>query len=105
MDGDYYVGDIRGMGLFWGIEFVKDKESMEAFEQNLNIAKRIHETGLSKKWSMSFYPGQGTVDGMRGDHIIIAPAYNVTSRDVELIVNTIEGVIKEVFETLERDGY
>jgi adenosylmethionine-8-amino-7-oxononanoate aminotransferase len=92
------------MGLFRGIEFVKDKESKEAFEQPLNIAKRIHETGLSQKWSMSFYPGQGTISGMRGDYIIITPAYNVTSRDVELIVNTIEGVIKEVFETLEREA-
>jgi hypothetical protein len=40
---------------------------------------------------------------MRSDHIIIALAYNVTSRDVELIVNTIEGVIKEVFETIGRE--
>lgn len=79
---------------------MKDKESKEPFEQHLNIAKRIRETGLSKKWSMSFYPGQGMANGTRGDHIIIALAYNVTSRDVELIANTIEGVIREVFETL-----
>jgi hypothetical protein len=37
---------------------------------------------------------------MRSDHIIIALGYNITSRDVELIANTIEGVIKEVFETI-----
>lgn len=95
------VGDIRGMGLFWGIEFVKNKESKEPFDPELNVAKRIHITGLSTKWSMSFYPGQGTADGIRGDHIIIAPAYTITSEDVEAIVSTIEGVINEVFELLE----
>lgn len=103
LDSHPHVGDIRGMGLFWGIEFVKDKESKEPFDQRLNIAKRIHIAGLSPKWSMTFYPQQGTVDGIIGDHVIIAPAYNITFKDVEHIVNTIEGVIKDVFEVLERE--
>jgi adenosylmethionine-8-amino-7-oxononanoate aminotransferase len=102
LDSHPYVGDIRGMGLFWGIEFVQNKESKDPFDLKLNIAKRIHVTGLSK-WSMSFYPSQGTADGIRGDHIIIAPAYNITSGDVEHIVNTIEGVIHDVFDTLKKE--
>ena len=103
LDSHPYVGNIRGMGLFWGIEFVQNKKSKEPFDPKLNIAKRINLTGLSKKWSMSFYPSQGTVDGIRGDHVIIAPAYNITSADVEHIVSTIQGVIGEVFETLEKE--
>jgi adenosylmethionine-8-amino-7-oxononanoate aminotransferase len=103
LDSHPHVGDIRGMGLFWGIEFVQNKESKKPFDRKLNIAKRINVTGLSKKWSMSFYPSQGTADGISGDHVIIAPAYNITSADVEHIVSTIQGVIGEVFETLERE--
>lgn len=94
------VGDIRGKGLFWGIEFVMDKTTKEPFHPSLNIAKRIHNVGLSRPHSMSFYPGQGTVDGLRGDHIIIAPAYNVTRDDIELIAMTIKDVIDEVFVKL-----
>jgi adenosylmethionine-8-amino-7-oxononanoate aminotransferase len=103
LDSHPYVGDIRGMGLFWAIEFVKDKKSKEPFDLKLNIAKRIHETAVSNKWSMSVYPCQGTADGISGDHIIIAPAYNITSGDVELIATTIEGVIEEVFDTLAKE--
>ena len=104
LDSHPYVGDIRGMGLFWGIEFVKDKGTKEPFDPQLNIAKRILATGLSKKWNMSFYPSQGTAGGLSGDHVIIAPAYNITSTDVEFIVNTIEGVIKDVFDTVAKEA-
>jgi adenosylmethionine-8-amino-7-oxononanoate aminotransferase len=103
LDSHPHVGDIRGMGLFWGIEFVQNKESKEPFDPKLNVAKRINVTSLSKKWSMSFYPSQGTANGYSGDHVIIAPAYNITSADVELIVNTIEGVIKDVFDTVAKE--
>jgi len=88
------------MGLFWGVEFVQNKESKKPFDRKLNIAKRIHVTGLSKKWSISLYPSQGTADGTSGDHVIIVPAYNITSADVEHIVSTAQGVILEVFDTL-----
>jgi adenosylmethionine-8-amino-7-oxononanoate aminotransferase len=104
LDSHPHVGDIRGMGLFLGIEFVKDKKTKEPFDPKLGIAKRIHTLGLSRKWSMSFYPGQGTVDGISGDHDIIAPAYNVTREDIELIANTIHGVIREVFEDLKQEA-
>jgi len=103
LDSHPHVGDIRGMGLFWGIEFVQNRVSKEPFDPKLNIAKRVHSTGLSKKWSMSFYPSQGTADGTSGDHVIIAPAYNITPADVEHIVDTIEGVIKDVFDTVAKE--
>ena len=103
LDTHPYVGDIRGKGLFWGIEFVKDKKTKEPFDPKLNIAKCIHKTGLSRKWSMSFYPGQGTVDGIRGDHVIIAPAYNVTREDIELIATTMDGVIRDVFAVIGQE--
>jgi len=49
---------------------------------------------------MTFYPGQGSKDGLTGDHIIIAPAYNITAEDVELIVDTAVAVIEETFQVL-----
>jgi adenosylmethionine-8-amino-7-oxononanoate aminotransferase len=100
LDSHPNVGDIRGMGLFWGIEFVEDKEAKEPFIPELNIAKKIRDLALSEKYGMTFYPGQGSKDGLTGDHIIIAPAYNITAEDVELIVDTAVAVIEETFQVL-----
>ncbi|KAL2072806.1 hypothetical protein VTL71DRAFT_12149 [Oculimacula yallundae] len=73
-----YVGDIRGRGLFWGVEFVKDRASKQPFPRNLafglRLQQRIFELGVA------LYPGSGTVDGVDGDHILISPPYNVSDK-------------------------
>ncbi|KAI0392126.1 exocyst complex protein exo70 [Xylariaceae sp. FL0594] len=84
------VGDIRGKGLFWGIEFVKDKTSKEPFPSSSNVAFEISQLGLTLPYSISVYPGSGTADGVNGDHIIISPPYNITEADVELIATTVQ---------------
>ncbi|THX65754.1 aminotransferase, class III [Aureobasidium pullulans] len=93
-----HVGDVRGKGLFWGIEFVKYKTTKEPFDPKENVAMDIHEKGLSGPHNITLYPGNGTVDGKVGDHILVAPAYNVTADVVELIVQKTAAVIKEYFE-------
>ena len=96
-----YVGDIRGRGLFWGIEFVNDKDTKEPFDPKLGISKRIHDTGMREPFSMSIYPGQGSADGIRGDHVILSPAYNVTLEEVNEIVSRFVAVVRKVFEDLD----
>jgi adenosylmethionine-8-amino-7-oxononanoate aminotransferase len=103
LDSHPYVGDIRGMGLFRGIEFVRDKRSKEPFDPALGVARRIKKAAFSKKWSMSLYPGTGCVDGIRGDHVVVSPAYNITREEVEYIAATVDGIIREVFDTLDRE--
>jgi adenosylmethionine-8-amino-7-oxononanoate aminotransferase len=51
---------------------------------------------------MTLYPGTGTADGVRGDHVIIAPTYIVTEEDVEHIAQTASDVIYQVFEMLRK---
>jgi adenosylmethionine-8-amino-7-oxononanoate aminotransferase len=92
------VGDIRGKGLFWGIEFVRDKETKEPFDPKLGIAQRVLDCAISSKYNMTVYPGGGTVDGISGDHIILAPPYIVTRDDIDHIANVASDVIHEVFE-------
>lgn len=58
--------------------------------------------GMEREYSVSLYPGSGTVDGRVGDHVLLAPAYNVTRSDVELIVSLTAKVIRDFFE--ERMG-
>lgn len=55
-------------------------------------------TGMQSPFNISIYPGTGTADGVNGDHILLAPAYNVTSDDVHMIVDTVVSVIKTFFD-------
>lgn len=64
------VGDIRGSGLFWGIEFVQDKATKEPFPSSSNVALAMAELGLTRPYCVAVYPSSGTVDGVNGDHII-----------------------------------
>ncbi|KAJ5490755.1 Aminotransferase [Penicillium diatomitis] len=91
-----HVGDIRGKGLFWGLEFVQDKTTKEPFDPKHRLAFHIQETGLKKEYAVSFYGSSGTVDGIRGDHVIIAPPYIVTKEEIDVVVDTLAKVLEVV---------
>lgn len=93
------VGNIRGKGMFWGIEFVHDKTTKEPFPPSAGVAVGLAEKGLEKPYCIGVYPGNGTVDGVAGDHIVIAPAYNLIKSDVEWIVNTLSCLVTDYFRT------
>ncbi|KAL1852825.1 hypothetical protein VTK73DRAFT_9130 [Phialemonium thermophilum] len=99
LGGHPNVGDIRGRGLFWGIEFVKNKETGEPFPLSDQVAMEISELALGKEYAISVYPGTGTArDGLAGDHIILAPPYNITGDDVELITSTVKRLVEDYFK-------
>ncbi|QIW96160.1 hypothetical protein AMS68_001678 [Peltaster fructicola] len=102
LDGHPNVGDIRGMGLFWGIEFVKDKATKQPFDVSKTVAWRIHQLGLQAPYNICLYPGGGTVDGVHGDHVLLAPAYTCSSRDIEDIVKRTGDVIETFFQGEEK---
>jgi hypothetical protein len=79
-----HVGNIRGRGLFAGIEFVKDRASKEPFDPKHQLHMRIKDAGIER--GLICYPMPGTVDGKRGDHIVLAPPYNVTNDEIDQIV-------------------
>ncbi|KAK5116509.1 hypothetical protein LTR62_008058 [Meristemomyces frigidus] len=92
------VGDIRGQGLFWGIEFVADKGSKAPFEGKEAVAMGVHELGMKEPYNVSLYPGTGSVGGKAGDHILLAPAYTATEADIRHIVATTTQVINHYFQ-------
>jgi adenosylmethionine-8-amino-7-oxononanoate aminotransferase len=94
------VGDIRGKGLFWGLEFVKDKSTKEPFDPKLCVAQRVHDAALSEPHNMTTYPGTGTANGIAGDHVILAPTYISTTEDIEKIANITAEAVKSVFSKL-----
>ena len=97
------VGDIRGRGLFWGIEFVKDKVTKEPFDVKLGIAKQLWDLSTSEPFNMTIYPCTGSADGNDGDHIILAPPYIVTSEQIDYAVRTIAEVINIVFKEINQN--
>ncbi|SMY21228.1 unnamed protein product [Zymoseptoria tritici ST99CH_1A5] len=101
LDDHPFVGNIRGRGLFWGIEFVKSKDTKEPFAQSVGIAMGIHELGMQRPYNISLYPGTGCADGKSGDHIILAPAYNITADEISQVVDTTVTVIERFFSEME----
>ncbi|KAJ5249632.1 hypothetical protein N7489_000042 [Penicillium chrysogenum] len=95
-----HVGDIRGKGLFWGLEFVKDKATKEPFDPKHGLSNKIQEKGLQPEHSVSLYGCSGTVDGIKGDHLVLAPPYIVSKEEIDIIVDTLEKIMKEVFASL-----
>lgn len=86
------VGDIRGRGLFWGIEFVSERSTKEPFARRERATERVLDAALQS--GLICYPGVGTADGKRGDHIIIAPPYNVTEQQITEIVEMTSSAIE-----------
>lgn len=61
------------------------------------MAWAVHATGLKPEYSISLMPGNGGIDGVNGDHICLAPPYNTTRAEIEMIVDKATRVIREVF--------
>ena len=91
------VGDVRGMGLLWGIEFVQDKKTREPFPSDARIAYRIQEDALEA--GIMSYPIQGCVDGTRGDHILLAPPFTITSAMIQMLAAGLEKAIAPLEKT------
>lgn len=66
----------------------------------MRIAAQLLETGLSPGYGISLYAGGGTVDGVRGDHVLLAPPFNVSTEEVDFIVDTTVRVVEDVFKRL-----
>jgi adenosylmethionine-8-amino-7-oxononanoate aminotransferase len=81
----HHVGDIRGRGLFQAIELVADRGSKEPFDPALKLHARIKREAMAR--GLMVYPMGGTIDGRRGDHVLIAPPFIVTESDVDTIVD------------------
>jgi adenosylmethionine-8-amino-7-oxononanoate aminotransferase len=79
-----HVGDIRGRGLLCAIEMVKDRASKTPFAAHLKLHAAIKRHAMAL--GLICYPGGGTADGKAGDHVLIAPPFNVTSASLEEIV-------------------
>jgi hypothetical protein len=79
------VGDIRGRGLFWGLELVADRATRAPFDPKLRMHARVKRAAM--KAGLLCYPMGGTVDGQRGDHVLLAPPFIVNETQLDELVD------------------
>jgi adenosylmethionine-8-amino-7-oxononanoate aminotransferase len=89
------VGDIRGRGLFAGIEIVADKESKEPFPAEENLPAKLKAAAMDAR--LICYPGGGSVDGKRGAHILLAPPFIVESKHLNELADKLKSIFGKVF--------
>lgn len=90
-----HVGDIRGRGFFWGVEFVADRSTKRTFAPADKINTRVKAAALER--GLMIYPMGGTVDGVNGDHVLIAPPYILTEAQLDELADKIGAAIESVF--------
>ena len=83
-DAHPHVGDIRGRGMFRGVELVADRTTKVPFDPDLRIHARVKAAALDN--GLMCYPAGGTIDGRLGDHILLAPPYIVSESQIDEIV-------------------
>jgi adenosylmethionine-8-amino-7-oxononanoate aminotransferase len=86
-----HVGDIRGRGLFLGIELVEDRDGKTPFDPAKRINQRIKAAAMAG--GLMVYPGGGTADGRRGDHILLAPPFILEDAHIGPIVDGVAAAI------------
>lgn len=94
------VGDIRGRGLFWGIEFVADRTRKTPFPPDARFANVLKTAALEQ--GLICYPGSGSLDGVAGDHVLIAPPLTMTAGHVDELAGRLKRAISTAAGKLQQ---
>ncbi|WP_175834888.1 aspartate aminotransferase family protein [Burkholderia anthina] len=86
-----HVGDVRGRGLFVGVELVRDRDTKATFDPASKLHAAVKREAMQR--GLMVYPMGGTIDGVHGDHILIAPPFICTAQQIDTIVERLSGAI------------
>lgn len=95
--GHPHVGDIRGRGLFWGIELVEDRASKAPFDPSRRVHARVKKEAL--KAGLLCYPMGGTIDGVKGDHVLLAPPFIAEDAQLDELVSRLGEALEATFKS------
>ncbi|SIT17684.1 aspartate aminotransferase family protein [Paracoccus saliphilus] len=93
-----HVGDIRGRGLFRGIEIVADRATKAPFDPALKLAAKLKKAAFAR--GLICYPMSGTIDGQHGDHILLAPPFIISEDEMGQLIEKLAGAMDEVLEAV-----
>lgn len=91
------VGDIRGRGMLLALELVENRKAKTPFDPELAVHERAKADAFER--GLLIYPSGGTVDGRRGDHILLAPPYTVSDDELEMIVDLLGKTMEAILPT------
>jgi adenosylmethionine-8-amino-7-oxononanoate aminotransferase len=89
-----HIGDIRGRGLFWGLEFVQNRETKAPFDPKKTIAAKLKKAAFAQ--GLICYPMPGTRDGVHGDHVLPAPPFIATEDQLDGAIDMLDRAIQTV---------
>jgi adenosylmethionine-8-amino-7-oxononanoate aminotransferase len=87
-----HIGDIRGRGLFQGIEIVSDRESKVPFDPARRIASKVKSAAFDA--GLICYPMSGTIDGKTGDHVLLAPPFIISDAQIDELVGRLSKALE-----------
>lgn len=89
-----YVGDIRGRGLFRGLELVADRETKRPFDPNLKMNAQLKKAAFAR--GLVCYPMGGTIDGKQGDHVLLAPPFIIEDAHIDEVIDKLSSALAHV---------
>lgn len=95
-----YIGQVRGRGMFIGVEIVKDRSTKAAFDPSLKINAQVKATALQN--GLCVYGMPGTIDGKNGDHIMFATPFIINAAHVDEIIDKFTKSLTQVFESVAK---
>lgn len=93
------IGDLRQVGLLLGIEFVADTETNEPFDPGLAVSEQVYDATLNQ--GIYTYPGGGSVDGVAGDHLMLAPPLTISATSIDTIASGVSEAVERVWTNLD----
>jgi len=88
------VGDVRGIGMMWGVEFVADRRTKAPFPPERHFAQQVCDRAFER--GLIVYPGSGGVDGVSGDHLMVAPPFVISESEIDELVSILHATITEI---------
>jgi adenosylmethionine-8-amino-7-oxononanoate aminotransferase len=88
------IGDVRGLGLLLGVEFVRERTTKQPFPRAWNVARRVGVATLER--GLVSYPGTGTADGIEGDHLLYAPPLTITRPQIDELIAILDAGLAAV---------
>ena len=93
-----HVGDIRGRGLFQAVELVADRATKQPFEPALKVHAKVKKAAMDA--GMLCYPMGGTIDGARGDHVLLAPPFIISDDELDLLIGRLTEAVNTVVQAV-----